>query len=185
MPFAHFLDIILWCHSHSKHQGQEDRQFFSLKLYPYYCEWSSHFHFYHLALLGTTFHSFYNVWNFLGYCELEVYLVLCLLSIFAKLLQVGGEPCTYNDISLANRMKQKLKIRSKSTERICQRDWVQASTPTWPEPPTVPTPVELRRKPAVDQSFTKGPFLGKAKALVGCPASPYDLDALAFNVSGL
>lgn len=85
--------------------------------------------------------------------------------------------------SLANRMRQKLKIRSKSTERICQRDWVQASTPTWPEPGPA-APVELRRKPAAaDQSFAKGPFLGKAKALVGCPASPYDPEALAFNVS--
>ena len=109
--------------------------------------------------------------------------------------------------SLAERMRQKLtlKIRSKSTERISQRDVVvQASNTGPPASPlsdhmssskspcnslqiqttyqTIPPPplaAEEKQRGAV----VEGPFVGRARALVDCFASPYDKDALAFNVS--
>ena len=111
--------------------------------------------------------------------------------------------------SLAERMRQKLtlKIRSKSTERISQRDVVVQASNTGPPasplsdhtssaaskspcnshqiqttyqtiPPT-PLAAEEKHRGAV----VEGPFVGRARALVDCFASPYDKDALAFNVS--
>jgi len=109
--------------------------------------------------------------------------------------------------SLAERMRQKLtlKIRSKSTERISQRDVVVQASNTGPPasplsdhmssdaskspcnsqqiqttyhtiPPPPPATEEKQRGAVVE-----GPFVGRARALVDCFASPYDKDALAFN----
>ena len=91
-------------------------------------------------------------------------------------------------------MQQKIsRLRSRSAERISKRILLRQKSSNDNEMEDQ-QPVEIEEKPVyrMNRSFSglpmynqvhNGPFIGRARALVDYTPSPYDRDALRFNVS--